>query len=541
MSLPNNLGRLSAGLTADASLNIGVGVTPSGTYKFEVGTTSKFTGVATFGKSSSGTIGAVGNMTQEVGTTASSLNNFSGFGFGYNGVNYYPAYIGYVVTGGGGNTKGELRFAVRDVTTDTVATTAFTIATTGAATFSSTVTATQYISANNISAPQLNLGSLLAQSYGVNNSWLSDNFYYNGGNKYLNTGYATALYIGNGDGSIQFATAPSGTGGAAATMTNRLTIANTGVATFSSNVILGNVADDGNKLQVNGSAFIKSGNSVYIGNNNNANYWGIQSAGTGATALTFQYNSGASLLSIASTGAATFSSSLQAGSSATNYAALQIHGASTSPSLTVGTAADVVFAMAAGQELAITANGTAPYGVNFQARNSLSGGGGSGTSYPIIFNPLGGNVGIGTTSPSQPLTVAGGELLTAGNSSWFRKTFEINVTTWSSVVTFAPQSNPQYVYGFINITAGAYVNGGAGNGVVTSRWYYSISNNIINVGVVGSDVTSGSPPSVRLIVSSNTIVVQVQSYATGNISFTSVFVDAMLGSGYVNGTYWVIT
>ena len=49
MSLPNNLGRLSAGLTADASLNIGVGVTPSGTYKFEVGTTSKFTGVATFG------------------------------------------------------------------------------------------------------------------------------------------------------------------------------------------------------------------------------------------------------------------------------------------------------------------------------------------------------------------------------------------------------------------------------------------------------------------------------------------------------------
>jgi hypothetical protein len=49
MGITNNLGRLSAGLTADASLNIGVGVTPSGTYKFEVGTTSKFTGVATFG------------------------------------------------------------------------------------------------------------------------------------------------------------------------------------------------------------------------------------------------------------------------------------------------------------------------------------------------------------------------------------------------------------------------------------------------------------------------------------------------------------
>jgi hypothetical protein len=78
-------------------------------------------------------------------------------------------------------------------------------------------------------------------------------------------------------------------------------------ATFSGNTILGSGADDGNRLQVNGSAFIKSGNSLYIGNNTNANYWGIQSAGTGATALTFQYNSGTSLLSIASTGAATFS------------------------------------------------------------------------------------------------------------------------------------------------------------------------------------------------------------------------------------------
>ena len=49
MSLPENLGRLSSALTSDASLNIGVGVTPSGSFKLEVGTTSKFTGVATFG------------------------------------------------------------------------------------------------------------------------------------------------------------------------------------------------------------------------------------------------------------------------------------------------------------------------------------------------------------------------------------------------------------------------------------------------------------------------------------------------------------
>jgi hypothetical protein len=56
--------------------------------------------------------------------------------------------------------------------------------------------------------------------------------------------------------------------------------------------------------------------------------------------------------------------------------------------------------------LAITANGTAPYGIAFQGRNN-NGGGPSGTSYPIIFNPLGGNVGIGTTTPSDKLTVEG--------------------------------------------------------------------------------------------------------------------------------------
>jgi hypothetical protein len=81
------------------------------------------------------------------------------------------------------------------------------------------------------------------------------------------------------------------------------------------------------------------------------------------------------------------------------YGKFQVYSVATSPSLTVGTAAAAIISCAEGQELAITANGTAPYGINFQARNN-NGGGPSGTSYPIVFNPLGGNVGIGTSSPS---------------------------------------------------------------------------------------------------------------------------------------------
>jgi hypothetical protein len=139
------------------------------------------------------------------------------------------------------------------------------------------------------------------------------------------------------------------------------------------------------------------------------------------------------------------------------------------------------------------------------------------------------------------LSMAGGESLTNANSTWFRRTFERNVTSWDNVVGFTPQSNPQYTYGYINITASAYNNGTSAGGVVTSRWYYSITNNSISVSVVGSDIVTGSQaPMVRLLVTSGVIYVQVQSTNGTTSAYTTVFVDAMLASGYVNGTYWTI-
>jgi hypothetical protein len=151
-------------------------------------------------------------------------------------------------------------------------------------------------------------------------------------------------------------------------------------------------------------------------------------------------------------------------------------------------------------------------------------------------------VGIGTVSPKQKLHINnGGFLQTALNSSWYRNVFERNVSAWDNVVGFSPQSNPQYTYGYINITASAYTNGTSAGGVTTSRWYYSITNNSISVSVNGSDIATGSQaPGVRLIVSSGTIYVQVQSNNGVSAAYTSVFVDAMLASGYINGTYWTI-
>ena len=186
-------------------------------------------------------------------------------------------------------------------------------------------------------------------------------------------------------------------------------------------------------------------------------------------------------------------------------------------------------------------------GYNLVSSNYLSG----GTYLPLSLSArenngdlvlaTNGNVGIAMGVPSQKLHVVGGFLQTAGNSSWYRNVFEVNPSSWSNVVGFTPQSNPQYTYGYINITASAYTNGTSAGGVTTSRWYYSITNNSISVSVVGSDIVTGSQaPGVRLTVSSGTIYVQVQSNNGSSPAYTSVFVDAMLASGYINGTYWTI-
>jgi hypothetical protein len=484
MALPNNLGRLAAGLTADASLNIGVGVTPSGTFRFEVGTTSKFTGVATFGSTlSNGTY--TYTLPSATGTLALT-SDLSG----------YLPLTGGTLTGALGGTS---------------------------ASFSSTLLATGTGSNTILGGTGLKVTS--------SNTGLYLNFSpsFTGGLEAEIASSENGLRIvaaGSGVNTMRFLTSNS-----SGVSTLALSINGTQAATFSSSLALNSASGTSPGFLLYNYSTVNTGSRSWKVSNDQE-LWGdyaIQQSTTqtGSTFATKFLINASGNIGIGTTSPATYLH--VQGDNTSNRGQLSIQSSNAS------NAARATWYYSTTKQGEIGTTGGDFYAL--ADNNFLFYAGGS----PRMTLTSSGNLGIATQSPSQPLTVAGGELLTAGNSSWFRKTFEINVTTWSSVVTFAPQSNPQYVYGFINITAGAYVNGGAGNGVVTSRWYYSISNNIINVGVVGSDVTSGSPPSVRLIVSSNTIVVQVQSYATGNISFTSVFVDAMLGSGYVNGTYWVIT
>jgi hypothetical protein len=117
--------------------NVLIGSTTDDTVnKLQVNGSTKIVGIGTFNKSSSGTAGAVGNLTQEIGTTVDGATKFSGFGFGYNGGSYYPSYISYYCTVGSGNTYGELRFAVRNTGSDVAATVALVIGSSGVITMS---------------------------------------------------------------------------------------------------------------------------------------------------------------------------------------------------------------------------------------------------------------------------------------------------------------------------------------------------------------------------------------------------------------------
>jgi hypothetical protein len=155
----------------------------------------------------------------------------------------------------------------------------------------------------------------------------------------------------------------------------------TGGATFG-------VANGGNEIFQVFSAFSSNLNlvqnynyasSVYVANENRASLYSWKIGTTEAMTLDASGN-------------------LQLGTTSLNYAKLFVLGAISNPSLTVGTTATAIIAGVAGQELAITESGTAPYGIGLQARNSV--GNPSGTSYPILLNPVGGVIGVGITSPN---------------------------------------------------------------------------------------------------------------------------------------------
>ncbi len=83
---------------------------------------------------------------------------------------------------------------------------------------------------------------------------------------------------------------------------------------------------------------------------------------------------------------------------------LSVYGSAiTGPSLTTTAPANFEISQSAGTVLTFTASSTTPYANSIQVRHATV----EGWSGPLALNPLGGNVGIGTTAPAAKLNING--------------------------------------------------------------------------------------------------------------------------------------
>ena len=89
---------------------------------------------------------------------------------------------------------------------------------------------------------------------------------------------------------------------------------------------------------------------------------------------------------------------------ATPFSVSTLYTAYTTTSLTAHTAAASSWAVTGGTKSKnLTHSNVSPYPISLQTRSE----GANGNAFPIALNPLGGNVGIGTTAPSVMLDVNG--------------------------------------------------------------------------------------------------------------------------------------
>ena len=392
MSLPNNLGRLSAAITSDASLNLGVGVTPSGTYKFEVGTTSGFTGLSTFRD----------NLKIEgdgVGAKAIMFKNNLGSTYFQNTTGYTAIYAGsttalnFIFNIGTSNYKNYV-IEASGLTTNTLRT--FTLP---------DATGTLALTSNLSSYLPL-AGGTLTGALGGTSATFSSYGYFGGANGAFSAasrglievnGTSTALIgltVGNAqkaylytDGTDAFVkgygnlTLQAGTAGNAVVIT-----ANTGTATFSGNVIMSKATP---LLVLNDL----SGSGAQIGSfSNNLNL--IDNA-TGTKGL---------IISL-STGAATFSSSVMVNNSSISNEGLSVQYNQAKTYTTQTAVSRWHSNESSGSQFKLNlfaiGNATGSSRVfKFQTSNE-----GVANDGIISFQSDGGNVGIGTTSPTATLSV----------------------------------------------------------------------------------------------------------------------------------------
>ncbi len=212
-------------------------------------------------------------------------------------------------------------------------------------------------------------------------------------NEYLYnyTGDVATMYTQNSNGVHRWFSAGTGTAGNVISFTETMTLGDTGNLGISTNTL-------SEKLTVAGNIQLTTGANRYIQIGSVTNYyWRIQAVsddlqfidGPSSTRVTFQYNTG-------NVGIGTTSPD-------TNLSIVRGSGGQLPSSGTTPTNAALRIKASANNAMFMGIDTSSPYSGWLQVADIT----GLGTTYPIVLNPNGGNVGIGTTNPVAKLHVQG--------------------------------------------------------------------------------------------------------------------------------------
>jgi hypothetical protein len=186
---------------------------------------------------------------------------------------------------------------------------------------------------------------------------------------------------------------------------DRVPFSITGHASQAYNLFQIGVGGAGNRFVVNSSGNVAIGTSsftgrLFVSGSSTASTptmvvkEGVVSPTGGAGTFNVQNSAGTSLLFVSGSG--------NVGIGSTNPAArFEVNGSSDAPSLSANSGI-TAFTTNSTVRLIMGGYTASPYGFWLQTKDN-QGGGGTGSSYPLLLNPIGGNVGVGTTNPSGKL------------------------------------------------------------------------------------------------------------------------------------------
>jgi len=219
---------------------------------------------------------------------------------------------------------------------------------------------------------------------------------------------------------------------------------------------------------------------------------------------------------------------------------LTVYGTASEPSLTHDAYSNFnIVGYAGGTDLVFTASNVSPYAVSIQNRHSTI----DGNSYPIALNSGGGNVGVGTSSISGVLHVAGSVGTAPANNTLTTMRLESSATpavgAGPSILFRGRTGNSTGQYGFAGIQ-GAKESVSAENysgylSLFTQQGSTAALTEVMRLNGSGYVGIGSTTPFERLTVAGNAYI-GGNLTATGTVTFTGIsdgcanFTSGVLGS-----------